>query len=243
MSLKTEVGERRRRYLDRNAYRRGSIPYMGLEVPVSPDHVPVPVLRQIRRNDYERPEIGALLKLVRPGDRILELGAGLGIVSSVAVRSATGVSVRSYEANPRMVDCVKHLHERNGITAVDVQNAIVLPDPESDALEFHIHKYFPQSSLHRDDLTIETVSVPTVDFNDVVREIRPTFLLCDIEGGEARLFEGIDLTGIRVIAIELHPDVIGKEALGRIFRTCLDAGFEPRVDCFGEQVVAFERGP
>lgn len=61
--------------------------------------------------------VGAFLQaielLVRPGMRVVELGAGTGILSSFAARR--GATVRAIERNPELVQCSRRFLAENGL--------------------------------------------------------------------------------------------------------------------------------
>jgi len=58
---------------------------------------------------------------VRPGDRVLELGCGSGVVSLAAALRAEGVQVEALDSNVRAVECTRLGAELNGISNVTVQ--------------------------------------------------------------------------------------------------------------------------
>jgi 16S rRNA (guanine1207-N2)-methyltransferase len=64
----------------------------------------------------------ALLKTatVRPGDRVLELGCGSGVVSLAAALRAEGVQVQAIDSNARAVECTQRGAELNGVSNIAV---------------------------------------------------------------------------------------------------------------------------
>lgn len=230
MSLSTEL-----------AYLRGAVAYMGLRVPVSRAHVPPPIVDQLLRDDYERPEINAALSLVRPGDRVLELGVGLGIVSALVARCHETVRLTSFEANPGLIPHIRKLHDINGVTTVDLRNRILLHRPDRPSVPFHLHRYFAEGSLIPSGGTVAQVDVLTADFDEVVREVDPTVLVCDIEGGETDLLSRADLAPFRALIIEMHPRQTSAEGSTALVRSVLESGFLLRLDLLAGSVLSFER--
>jgi FkbM family methyltransferase len=233
----------KRSLLVERAYKTGSVTYMGLRVPVSRAHVPAPIVGQLLRNDYERPEIRAALSLVRPGDRVLELGVGLGVVGALVARSHESVRLTSFEANPSLIPYIKDLHAINGVTSIDLQNRILLHRPDRPSVPFHVNRYFPEGSLIPSEGTVAQVEVMTADFDEVVRDVNPTVLVCDIEGGEAELLAPADLSSFRALIVEMHPHQVSAERLTAIVRAALDAGLLLRLDLLSGTVLSFERPP
>jgi FkbM family methyltransferase len=216
------------------------IAFMGLQVPAFGPHMNDPIRNQLIDGLYEMPEILAARGLVRANDRVLEMGTGLGVVSSLVSRTQVGVTVESYEANATLLPTIDTLHRINGITAVKVTNAVLVSGP-SGTRTFFLHDSFAESSLHETPLMQGSVTVPALSFNEVVGRLRPDVLLCDIEGGEADLFNGIDMSSFRALIVELHPAVLTRQQIKQIYDTCMGAGFYPRVELSTGQVVAFER--
>lgn len=215
--------------------------FRGLKVPVTGPHVSRTVWKHLWKGGYERPELDALSALVRPGDRILELGTGMGIVSGVVAHANPQVQIEAYEANPALIDAIRQLHEMNGITNVTPHNAVLLPTDDETPIRFNLHENFTESSIS-DRVTAQgAVEVPVRDMRKVLAEFRPDILVCDIEGGEEALFDGITLDGLRALVIEFHPKLISRAATKRIFDLCAAAQLYPRIELSSALVVAFER--
>ncbi|PIE15648.1 MAG: hypothetical protein CSA68_06410 [Rhodobacterales bacterium] len=215
--------------------------FKGLKVPVTGAHVTRPVWKHLWKGDYEAPEILALQNLVRDGDVILEMGSGMGVVSAVASRLAENVHIEAYEANPTLIERIKDLHQINKIDNITVHNAILLPTSDETSRHLNLHENFTESSIVEGINSQSSVEVPVKDFRQVLQDVKPTVFMCDIEGGEEELFQGIDLSGIRAVILELHPKVISRAAIKAIYDTCARAGLYPRIEWSTEQVVAFER--
>ncbi|MEI4234613.1 hypothetical protein V8324_17260, partial [Roseovarius sp. D22-M7] len=74
----------------------------GIRFPADARIITAKVARRLRRDMYETPEVTALSKVLRPGDRVLELGAGIGFLSSVVARGLDVAQITRVEANPRL---------------------------------------------------------------------------------------------------------------------------------------------
>lgn len=215
--------------------------FRGVRVPMQGFSISLPVWKRLFRGDYEKPEVDAVLALLRDGDRVMELGGGLGVVSGVAMAARRSVALRTFDGNPEMVSRIRALHALNNFNDCEARHEIVLSNPTKPSMTFHLHQSFAESSLAPLDNPAGAVEVPVVAFADVVTRFAPDMLICDIEGAEADLFNGIDLSAFRAVVIELHPALIPAEAIARIFSTCIDAGLAPRIDLAAGTVVAFER--
>lgn len=214
--------------------------YRGLRVPIHGAHVVKPIKDELMANRYEVPEIEALLALLRPGDRMIEVGVGLGVVSGIAARAVPDADIQCFEANPELMNPIRELHDVNAITSITLNNAILVRGAGGKMADFHIHWSFAEGSLIASGGTARTVQVPTVSLEETLATFRPDVLVVDIEGGEDALLSGLDLTGVRALVLELHPTVITRAAEIRIYKACAAAGLYPRVDLSSATVVAFE---
>ena len=84
----------------------------GVRVPHSP-FLNETRIRRIDEARYEGEEITGALAVVREGDRVLELGAGLGVVGSVTALNARPAKVMSFEANPALIPHIRAMHVEN----------------------------------------------------------------------------------------------------------------------------------
>lgn len=189
----------------------------GVEVAVDPEHVSPKMMRALRSGEYERPEAAQIDQIVQEGDRVVELGAGLGLISAKVALTGRARHVAVYEANPRLIPLIARTHALNG-AAVEVENAVVIPASGPATLPFYIRRDFWASSLSPEPWGYDTViDVPTVSFADMLVRHAPTMLIVDIEGGELELFRDVPLTGVRKVYIELHQNVVGRVGMKRIF--------------------------
>lgn len=198
---------------------------LGVDVPASPFLSETRIAR-INAARYEGDEIAASLALVRDGDRVLELGAGIGIVGGVIARNRAIERMLSFEANPELIPVARALYAMNGLTRIELRNQLVLSGPDQPkSLPFHVHgSYLGSSLLLGAERAKRTVDVPTADWASVVAELRPTVLVMDIEGGELDLLAQADLSGVRAVILELHPKAYGAEGVGACRRRLRRAG-------------------
>lgn len=225
------------------ARNRGFIAYEGIEVPLDSALITDAILDTLWKGVYEQPEILALSGLMRPGDTVLELGAGMGLVSGVMAKRHPQSRFLSYEANPALAPVIAALHQRNGISNVQLRSALVAPTDQGSTRRFRIHRHFTESSLVADSADQGFVEVPVDDPAVAMADLRPDLLLCDIEGGEEELIPVLPMAGLRAAVIELHPNIVSRAGMARIFAAFHDAGLVPVVELSSATVVAFERVP
>ena len=215
----------------------------GLKFPHHPQIMAGKIAKLLRRNVYEYKESEAALHVVKPGDVVLELGAGIGYMSSLIATKCKPAAIHSFEANPRLIDYIGEVHAANGVTCASVHNALLAPEA-GPAAAFFVRENLLASSMIEENagqiVAVERVEVRSLP--DTLAEIRPTVLICDIEGAEATLLPCADFTGLRAAVIELHPQWIGQAGVQAVFDTMNRAGltYFPRVS--EGKVVAFRRG-
>ena len=164
------------------------------------------VFREIETGRYEGEEIACALINIEPADVVLELGAGIGALSSVILTRKQAASWVCVEANPELIPLIRKNHKLNGLGNVEVISGMLSNDPEPEEHDFYVTEDFWASSLTRPAAFKEIKKIPGHRFGDVLARYRPTFIICDIEGGEYELFTPrADLAGVRKLCIEIHP--------------------------------------
>lgn len=176
---------------------------------------------------------------------MIELGAGVGYMSTFMAARRGVKEIHAFEANPRLLPYIARLHAANGVSGVTVHNAIL--GPRKGKTLFHVREDILGSSLvpsapDGPDTVVETVEVEVRNAKATFARIRPSFLVCDIEGAEADLLPLPDLSSLRGAVIELHPQWIGQQGVQAVFDAMHAAGltFYPRAS--NKKVVAFLKG-
>lgn len=183
----------------------------GVKIPFVPEVITPKIERPMRNNRYGGGECKALKELLQPGDRVLELGAGVGLMSTVAALSEGVEKVVAVEANPSLIPFISKTYELNGATEVTLINGAISPS-RSDAIDFYLRSDFWASSMEGGPRSyVRKVEVPGLSIHDLIAEHDPTVIVCDIEGGELGLFDEADLKNVRLVVMELHPKVYGLE--------------------------------
>ncbi|SIS91102.1 methyltransferase, FkbM family [Roseivivax lentus] len=216
----------------------------GLRFPRNPDFIDRRTERALKSEGYEDKETRAVIQLLRRDDRVLELGSGIGYMSTLMARRRPLEAIETYEANPRLLPFIRQVHALNDRSEIEARNA-VLSDGGGDAVPFYIRRDFLASSLCREDdpdTIEEVVQVPQMDIQEVTARLKPTFLVCDIEGAEASLLPAADLSHLRAAVVELHPQWIGQAGVQAVFDAFHRAGltYFPKVS--HAKVVCFKKG-
>ncbi len=186
------------------------------------------VRRALDKGHFEHGEARALRRHFTADDRLLELGSGTGYLASIAGRVAGGAAVTGVEALPRMLEVARANVVRNGVTGATLHWGAAVPDDYAGShVQFDARPEFWASSIlgamgKRKAITID---VPALRIGDLLRDSRATILSCDIEGGELALFDAPLPDALRMIIMEIHPNVYGGAGTRRIFDALSRQGF------------------
>lgn len=177
-------------------------------------------------DDYEAPEREFCALLIRPGDRVCELGGCLGIVSmTINRRLAAPEGHVVLEANAKLVPFLERNRERNGGRFTVLHAAI--GDGNPVALDFTQGVLTSTRADGGDAKRLEVVRSRTLE--QLCAERGPfDVLVMDVEGAEQQVIlgEGQAWRGMRLIILEWHPPLIGMEMIERGRRALEGAGFE-----------------
>lgn len=182
------------------------------------------VQREIATGHYEGDEILCALLNIEPDDVVLELGAGIGALSAVVLSRKKAAGWVCVEAHPDLLPIIRKNHKLNGLSGVELISGALSNDPAQTGHDFYVQEDFWDSSLLKPAKFVEVKRVPGFLFADILAKYRPTFIICDIEGGEYELFSGdIDLLCVRKVCLEAHAaDSAKMNALAAFFA---DRGF------------------
>ena len=199
---------------------------LGVKVPKGEFVTPAEARRMSAEN-YEGAEIRGALHVVRDGDVVLELGAGIGLVGAVIARNRAVQQVYAFEANPDLLRACRWLYRLNRLRQrITLRNEVMVSAPQRPAtLPFYRDKAFRSSSLLKSGDPHSVIDVPTADFDAFCKTFRPDVLVADIEGGELELLRHADLSSFRAVVIEFHGNRYGRVGLDACKAILLAAGF------------------
>jgi len=136
------------------------------------------------------------------GERVLVIGAGLGIVSSHIAANCGAERVLAVEADPRLIGFMNRLHKANGVGWVEAVNAI-LTHEAGKRVPFYSRPDIRDSSILPSQIVAdELVLVPTMDLNLILAEERVDTIVCEIPGASMRFLAEADLSHVRRIVLD-----------------------------------------
>jgi len=171
---------------------------------------------------HTRPERKLMLEHMEHNDILMELGGGIGVVSTAVAKIIGSERVFSYEANPYLEHLVQDTYSLNDIFPTMF---ICLLGEKTGVQTFHISQNFSQSSTLKLGSSAQAIEVEVKPFNEEIARIKPTFLVVDIEGGEQDLFQYADIRSVNKLMLELHPHSIGFSGCNRLRKMLRSAGF------------------
>lgn len=202
----------------------------GVAIPMQPEVITPAIRAAILSGRFETEEARQIPCIVEPGDRVLEIGAGIGFISTLLSRERRVASVIAVEANPGLMDYMADLHACNGVRKVRRMNTVLTNEDCGAATFFRRADFWMGSLLPGPNPYLDTVDVPTTRLDTLLREEAIDLIVCDVEGAEASLFENADLAGVDRVFLELHDHVTGLSGVGRVFAALAARGFvyDPR---------------
>ena len=208
---------------------------------LSVDH---PIVSQRMRNiiysgNYEAPEARIAQRLIRSDDRVLEVGAGMGFVTTICCKLVSSHDqVMTVEANPLLQPLLAETFRRNNVSPLLMLGAV---STKGDKMALNIGCEFVSSSLKVRDEQTGVIEVPGISISNLLSRHKPTVLVMDIEGAEIDCLTGADLSNVRAICVEVHPHIVGHWEINKMVDALRCQGFEIDYTASGFGTVLFQR--
>lgn len=193
----------------------------GIRVRVGP-HMSRRVERAVSKGGYERDELRIIGMVLAPNDVVLEIGAGLGVVSAYCAKRVGSSRVFAYEANP---DLEPRIRDTYALNAVEPTLEMCAVRATSGRVTLFRGKHLLSSSIIPRDPGWEQIEVPGKALSYLVERVRPTLLVVDVEGAEGELFDRAQLPGVSKILLELHERALGDDKEAQLRSTLAALGF------------------
>jgi FkbM family methyltransferase len=175
--------------------------------------------------------------LLKRGDRVLEGGGGVGLVTLNIARIVGAENLLTFEAIPQAADAIVRNGRQNGFDL----------NVEAKALSDHAGKMtitlansFIGASVH-DRGFARTLDIEAADISDAIRRFQPNVLVLDIEGAEVEVLAKAPLAGVERIMMETHPKIVGVDKTEAMKRRLGEAGFALAADVGRNDTVVFRR--
>jgi FkbM family methyltransferase len=202
------------------------------------------------KGSYERDEREVLAATLRPDDRLLEIGAGIGVLALTALaRLGDPCRILAYEADPATADAARAVMALNRREVPLLARAVTLaggPVAFRRAENFWASRLAgPAEAGDRQDAAPghRRIEVGSDALPEVIAAFRPTYLLMDVEGAETELLGGCDIPGVRAVCVEIHPARTGEAAVAAMRGRLAVQGFVEQPAISRGLVRFFARGP
>jgi FkbM family methyltransferase len=139
---------------------------------------------------WERPQVRAMCKLLKPGSVAYDIGANYGMHTLLFAR-LTGASGRvfAFEPSPEVFAALAYQLELNSIQTVTIVNQAVAEKTGEAQFDIAHHRGAGHlTDVGRGAYKVETTSLDDFVFNR--RELPPDFIKIDVEGAESRVLQG-----------------------------------------------------
>ncbi|GAW33963.1 protein-L-isoaspartate O-methyltransferase [Roseovarius sp. A-2] len=191
------------------------------------------IAAKLASGKYEGQEAAAARMRLREGQRVLELGAGIGYIATLCARVAGAENVTTIEANPAMLPVIRANLDRNGAEAATLLHGAVTGRAGTEAaIAFDGARSFWAGHIADEDSAPDRlVKVPVLGLDALLERARPHLVIMDIEGAEAYLFDAPWPDHVTSVMMELHPGRYPDTVIQRI------------VDCMSGSGLTYDPGP
>ncbi|MGE3871017.1 MAG: FkbM family methyltransferase [Pseudorhodoplanes sp.] len=194
----------------------------GLTVTCDPERVPRSVATALIKGSYEAPERQLVRDAIRPGDRVVEIGTGVGVVSLLCNRLAGSGNVLSFEANAALEPVIRENFGLNGMTPRLRLKAVTT---DGAPIRFFRNANVVSSSIHDRGLDAEVVEVESEAIDRVLTDEEASVLVIDVEGAEIALLASDGVGRLREIIVETHSHIVGETATEAMIANLVSRGF------------------
>lgn len=201
----------------------------GVLLQLASDEVSPIIWQALRDGSYEAKEARSVTRAVKAGDRVLELGSGIGVITSVIAR-IPDVSVFAFEANPSTARLAERILAANGASNVRFSQGL-LTAGEPDKHVFYVRRDLWMSSMDEQQGPYESrIEIGSENIDNFIRVHDINVMVMDIEGAERDLLRDARLDGVERIFVELHDHLYGLPGVRDITQALAEKGFayDPR---------------
>lgn len=225
------------RYFLRRCFKPKTVNIDGIRMIVDPSRVGFRTVKALYHGDYEAPERLILQKIIKPGDKILEAGAGMGLISLTMARIVGAKNVVSYEPMPVAYALLVDNASLNNLEIGHRPRALAA---RSGKISFYVDTNIVASSLFSRAASTH-IEVNADGIEEELQATRPNTLVLDIEGAEVELIKSCSFGGIEKIIMEVHPHIVGEQAIGSMVESLYATGFRENAALSFGRVMTFLR--
>ena len=208
----------------------------GVRIPLDASVMSQKIQLVLRSGRYDQDRARLVPLTLEDGERVLDVGAGMGFISAVAAQPGKAELVVAVEGDPGVIPLIETVHRLNRVSCV-VRNAIVVAHKTADTAPFYVHHDLWASSFMplKPANTLKIVQVPVVTFGELIAQYSPTLLMLDFEvfrelvpsfeSPQTDVFGDIDFTAVRKVQLMFKTKVVGPVGMRRAFEVLTAQGF------------------
>jgi FkbM family methyltransferase len=180
---------------------------------------------EIRSGGYGSDLLRQLPAAVKPDDRVLLIGAGLGIVSTLIARIEGVERVIAAEPNAALIDYLDRVHNINGVSGVETINAVLAVGMKG-RIQYCVQRDLRTVSLMpHDQSRQQAMTVPFMDLNLILAEERISLIICDTPTAPTQLLAQAELGLVDRILLNCGNDVAACRERDRVCTQLAAHGF------------------
>ena len=195
----------------------------GIKIWTAHSDIPESIRMALFEDKYERADALLTQVILHSRDRVLDLGGGIGLVGLVATRICGEGNVLSCEANLDLESIIRKNYRLNKWEPNLLMCAVT--SDGRDLTFFQQPEDWIASSAFAQGRKGNEITAQSVMINDLIGRHHPTVIIMDVEGVEVELLPVADLRGVRVVIVEMHPDIVGKESIEQVVEGMKERGW------------------
>ncbi|MGJ8545163.1 MAG: hypothetical protein ACSHWZ_06935 [Sulfitobacter sp.] len=205
---------------------QGNIICKGVTFPPLPGALGGKLRRALQKGHYRADAASAVLRCAVDGDRVVEFGTGIGLLSALAAQHRDLDALHCYEPNPALIPYLRDLHAANNLSGIELTPA--QPGKRKGSAKFYLRGAPHLDSgapLPQDTQTPpEEIKTDVVNAKQVLKDTEASLLIATLNGAEADLLPELDLSNLRAAIVALSPAQIGAGGIARVFAALHGAG-------------------
>jgi FkbM family methyltransferase len=185
-------------------------------------HMSPRVERALAKGGYEAEQLRLLGQILSPEDVVLEVGAGLGLVSTFCAQRLGSEHVFAFEADPDLEPCIRETYLLNGVEPTLEMCAV---GPRAERVTLERNRHVLASSVARRRVGSGPVEVSGKSLRHLVDKIHPTLVIIEATCADCHMFDGPELPGVSSVLLELHDLVLGTDGTDQVRAALNQLGF------------------
>ncbi len=216
---------------------KDSVEHQGVYLDLKSDYISDGMRQQILQA-YETAEVQLLKKHLKPDDKVLELGMGIGFLGIFSKKIGKVTTFTGVEADENLIPLIENNARENGVELNIIAGAAGNEDGE---VKFNLSENFWSNSVLTRKDTRDSKVVKLLSYNSIIEQaaFKPDFILMDIEGGELEINFDQYCQHTNRLLIELHPHIYGTEKASTVINEIFGAGM--LLQDYQENVYLFQK--